>query len=123
MEMKGPGEECKFAFSLDEALVVRREVGHLRSRAGSRDYARREALDTVPRQLTTPPSPRNFVSLRIPHRSWPCLPNGASSIFGRRGTSAAQQPALEGKGRVCMDSHQCLQGQNSRPLPDLHQVR
>ena len=28
MEMKGPGEECKFAFSLDEALVVRREVGH-----------------------------------------------------------------------------------------------
>ena len=28
VEMKGPGGECKRAFSLDEALVVRREVGH-----------------------------------------------------------------------------------------------
>ena len=29
MEMKGPGEEDKLVFSLDEAHVVRREVGHV----------------------------------------------------------------------------------------------
>ena len=49
MEMKGPGEECLLAFSLDEALVVRREVGHVYVHTGSRDYARREALDTAKR--------------------------------------------------------------------------